>query len=223
MAAPPAKIKTVSVLARWASATSTTVPSLRCRTAASASALADWVHRILLKNAVQNLAANGLGADGSDGNASGTTYAAVSPGSLIIRDQANQQQDVSELSRDVEHANQSISPIFDKAKEQQRLSQLRLIGDVVNQGVNITLTQGQIMANSAGLKLRVSGIRRKRRAKSTGTACRILRLIKISASSIRQVATWKKVSAQRQPPLQRWQAAIQSKHWHRALRLTWRV
>ncbi|MFJ5482824.1 hemagglutinin repeat-containing protein [Pectobacterium actinidiae] len=106
----------------------------------------------LLKNAVQNLAANGLGADGSDGNASGTTYAAVSPGSLIIRDQANQQQDVSELSRDVEHANQSISPIFDKAKEQQRLSQLRLIGDVVNQGVDITLSQGQIMANNAGIK-----------------------------------------------------------------------
>lgn len=106
----------------------------------------------LLKNAVQNMAANGLGADGSDGNASGTTYAAVSPGSLIIRDQANQQQDVSELSRDVEHANQSISPIFDKAKEQQRLSQLRLIGEVVNQGVDITLTQGQIMANSAGIE-----------------------------------------------------------------------
>ncbi|WP_437216590.1 glycohydrolase toxin TNT-related protein [Pectobacterium sp. LFLA-215] len=105
----------------------------------------------LLKNAVQNLAANGLGADGSDGKASGTTYAAFSPGSLIIRDQANQQQDVSELSRDVEHANQSISPIFDKAKEQQRLSRLRLIGDVVNQGVDITLTQGQIMANNAGI------------------------------------------------------------------------
>ncbi|MBA0194983.1 hemagglutinin repeat-containing protein [Pectobacterium brasiliense] len=106
----------------------------------------------LLKNAVQNLAANGLGAGGSDGNASGTTYAAVSPGSLIIRDQANQQQDVSTLSRDVEHANQSISPIFDKAKEQQRLSQLRLISDVVNQGVDITLSQGQIMANNAGIK-----------------------------------------------------------------------
>ncbi|WP_240476751.1 hemagglutinin repeat-containing protein [Pectobacterium brasiliense] len=106
----------------------------------------------LLKNAVQNLAANGLGAGGSDGNASGTTYAAVSPGSLIIRDQANQQQDVSELSRDVEHANQSISPIFDKAKEQQRLSQLRLISDIANQAVDITLKQGEIMANSAGIE-----------------------------------------------------------------------
>ncbi|MBI0496356.1 hypothetical protein F6Q04_24665, partial [Pectobacterium parmentieri] len=50
------------------------------------------------------------------------------------------------------HANQNISPIFDKAKEQQRLSQLRLIGDVVNQGVDITLSQGQIMANNAGMK-----------------------------------------------------------------------
>ncbi|WP_437610830.1 hemagglutinin repeat-containing protein [Erwinia sp. V71] len=106
----------------------------------------------LLKNAAMNLAANGLAADGSDGNASGTTYAAVSPATLIIRDQDNQQQDISELSRDVEHANQSISPIFDKAKEQLRLSQLRLIGEVVNQGVDITLTQGQIMANSAGIE-----------------------------------------------------------------------
>ncbi|MFS2223967.1 hemagglutinin repeat-containing protein [Pantoea sp. B65] len=106
----------------------------------------------LLKNAVQNLAANGLGMDGNDGNASGTTYAAISQGMITVRDGAHQQQDISQLSRDVEHANQSISPIFDKAKEQQRLSKLRLMGEIVNQGVSITLTQGEILANSAGIQ-----------------------------------------------------------------------
>lgn len=105
----------------------------------------------LLKVAAQNLAANALAADGSDGNASGTTYAAISSGTITVRDTANQQQDIGELSRDVEHANQSISPIFDKAKEQQRLSKLSLIGEIASQGVDIALTQGHIMANSAGI------------------------------------------------------------------------
>lgn len=55
---------------------------------------------------------------GSNGSASSTTYAAVSEGSLLIRDKANQQQDVTTLSHDVEHANNALSPIFNKEKEQ---------------------------------------------------------------------------------------------------------
>ncbi|WP_277921573.1 hypothetical protein, partial [Pseudomonas sp. EGD-AKN5] len=57
-------------------------------------------------------------------SASGTTGSAISNGTLEIRDPANQQQDVASLSRDVEHANGSISPIFDKEKEQNRLKQV---------------------------------------------------------------------------------------------------
>jgi len=40
----------------------------------------------------------------------------VSDGTIIIRDQDKQTQDVNDLSRDVEHANQTLSPIFDKVK-----------------------------------------------------------------------------------------------------------
>jgi len=44
-----------------------------------------------------------------------------------MRDQANQKQNVIELCRDVAHANQMPSPIFDKDKEQNRLKEAQLI------------------------------------------------------------------------------------------------
>ncbi|WP_326489425.1 hemagglutinin repeat-containing protein, partial [Pectobacterium versatile] len=48
---------------------------------------------------------------GNSGNASSTTYAAVSDGTLLLRDTAKQVQDITTLSRDVEHANNALSPI----------------------------------------------------------------------------------------------------------------
>uniref|UniRef100_UPI002DD445F1 hemagglutinin repeat-containing protein n=1 Tax=Pectobacterium versatile TaxID=2488639 RepID=UPI002DD445F1 len=45
---------------------------------------------------------------GSSGNASSTTYAAVSDGTLLLRDTAKQVQDITTLSRDVEHANNAL-------------------------------------------------------------------------------------------------------------------
>ena len=41
---------------------------------------------------------------GNNGDDSSITHAAVSDGTLIVRDQNRQQQDVNTLSRDVEHA-----------------------------------------------------------------------------------------------------------------------
>ncbi|WP_419825405.1 hypothetical protein [Yersinia rohdei] len=41
----------------------------------------------------------------NDGHAEGTTQAAVSDGTITIRDTEKQQQNVDDLSRDVEHAN----------------------------------------------------------------------------------------------------------------------
>ncbi len=66
--------------------------------------------------------ANGLltGVNGS-GNADSTTKAAVSDGTIVIRDQHAQKQDVADLSRDVENANPGLGQIFDKEKEQNRL------------------------------------------------------------------------------------------------------
>jgi filamentous hemagglutinin len=93
--------------------------------------------------------ANGLltGVNGS-GSASSTTQSAVSEGTITIRDQANQKQDVADLSRDVENANPGLDKIFDKEKEQNRLKEAQLIGEIGSQAADIARTQGQI----AGLK-----------------------------------------------------------------------
>lgn len=94
--------------------------------------------------------ANGLlvGAN-RDGHDSSTTHAAVSDGTLIVRDPTRQTQDINQLSRDVEHANQTLSPIFDKEKEQERLQQAQLIGEIGNQVADIARTEGSIRATNA--------------------------------------------------------------------------
>ncbi|HDS9358533.1 TPA: hemagglutinin repeat-containing protein [Enterobacter chengduensis] len=94
--------------------------------------------------------ANGLlvGAN-RDGHDSSTTRAAVSDGTLIVRDRDRQVQDVNQLSRDVAHANQTLSPIFDKEKEQERLQQAQLIGEIGNQVADIARTEGSIRATNA--------------------------------------------------------------------------
>ncbi|MDS7874005.1 hemagglutinin repeat-containing protein [Klebsiella pasteurii] len=95
-------------------------------------------------------AASGLlmGANGS-GSDSSLTRAAVSEGSIVIRDGANQQQDVTELSRDAAHANQTLSPIFDKEKEQNRLAVAQKIGEIGRQVSDVLVTQGKLNAQAA--------------------------------------------------------------------------
>ncbi|TNH41374.1 adhesin, partial [Photorhabdus luminescens subsp. sonorensis] len=73
----------------------------------------------------------------------------VSDGALIIRDKDNQQQDITTLSRDTDHANNALSPIFDKEKEQQRLKQAQLIGEISAQVIDIASTEGAIIATKA--------------------------------------------------------------------------
>ena len=79
-------------------------------------------------------------------SASGTTRSAISAGTVDVRDGDAQQQDVAGLNRDVEHANGSISPIFDKEKEQRRLQEVQLIAQIGSQSMDIIRTQGQINA-----------------------------------------------------------------------------
>ncbi|HEG1827485.1 TPA: hemagglutinin repeat-containing protein [Enterobacter cloacae] len=93
-----------------------------------------------------NLPGGVVSAAGSSGHAEGTTQAAVGEGNITIRDTANQQQDVASLSRDTEHANDSISPIFDKEKEQKRLAQVSAISDIGGQVADIARTQGELNA-----------------------------------------------------------------------------
>jgi len=90
-----------------------------------------------------NMANALLAGGGNSGHAEGTTQAAVSEGTLIIRDKESQKQDVADLSRDAEHANGSISPIFDKEKEQRRLQEVQLIGEIGSQAADIANTYGE--------------------------------------------------------------------------------
>ncbi|NHB63691.1 adhesin [Photorhabdus sp. RW14-46] len=98
---------------------------------------------------LNNLAVNGLMGSNNQGHDSSTTHAAVSDGNLIIRDKAHQTQDVANLSRDTDNAANVLSPIFDKEKEQQRLKQAQLIGELSAQMTEIARTEGKIIATKA--------------------------------------------------------------------------
>ncbi|ALX93080.1 filamentous hemagglutinin [Serratia fonticola] len=101
------------------------------------------------KDLLTNMAGGMLSGANNSGHADGTTKAGVSEGTLIVRDKDKQQQDVAELNRDTDHANDgSISPIFNKEKEQNRLKQAQLIGEIGGQAMDVIRTQGDI----AGLK-----------------------------------------------------------------------
>lgn len=96
-----------------------------------------------------NMANNLLVGAGHAGHADSTTQSAVSAGSITIRDTGHQKQDVSDLSRDAARANQTLSPIFDKEKEQRRLQQAQLIGEIGNQVADIARTEGEIAGEKA--------------------------------------------------------------------------
>ncbi|MFW8085879.1 hemagglutination protein, partial [Klebsiella pneumoniae] len=72
-----------------------------------------------------------------------------SEGTITIRDRENQKQDVADLSRDAEHASGSIGPIFDKEKEQRRLQEVQLTGEIGSQAADIARTQGEIAKQKA--------------------------------------------------------------------------
>ncbi|HHZ4534482.1 TPA: VENN motif pre-toxin domain-containing protein, partial [Escherichia coli] len=96
-----------------------------------------------------NMANNLLVGANHEGHAESTTQSAVSAGNITIRDTKSQKQDVADLNRDAAHANQTLSPIFDREKEQQRLQQAQLIGEIGNQVADIARTEGQIAGEKA--------------------------------------------------------------------------
>lgn len=93
-----------------------------------------------------NMPGGMISVAGNSGHAEGTTQAAIANGTITIRDKDNQKQDVANLSRDTEHANDSISPIFDKEKEQNRLKEIGMISDIGGQVADIARTQGELNA-----------------------------------------------------------------------------
>ncbi|MBF7145061.1 VENN motif pre-toxin domain-containing protein, partial [Pseudomonas sp. LY10J] len=96
-----------------------------------------------------NMASTLLAGANRSGHDSSTTYAAVSPGALLLTKPAQQTQDVGTLNTDVAHAANALSPIFDKEKEQQRLQQTQMIAELGNQAMDVIRTQGAIQAAKA--------------------------------------------------------------------------
>ncbi len=131
--------------------------------------------------------ANGLlvGAN-NEGHADSTTHAAVSEGTITVRDTDNQQQNVDDLSRDVEQANNALSPIFDKEKEQNRLKEAQLIGEIGSQVGDVFRTQGQIIATQAATeKMQEVSEADREAAKATGKKPIRVRLQRLKISTVR--------------------------------------
>ncbi|WP_434526801.1 hemagglutinin repeat-containing protein [Photorhabdus asymbiotica] len=98
---------------------------------------------------LNNLAVNALTGSNHQGHDRSTTHAAVSDGTLIIRDKDHQTQDIANLSRDTDNAANVLRPIFDKEKAQQRLKQAQLMGELSAQMTEIAGTEGKIIATKA--------------------------------------------------------------------------
>ncbi len=103
-----------------------------------------------------NLAANALGnastllnGGHTQGSASSTTLAAISAGSLTVRDSAAQQQDTATLRRDTSGTANGLSPIFNKQAELDRLQAIQLIGDIGQQTLQIANTHKRAELNAA--------------------------------------------------------------------------
>ncbi len=85
-------------------------------------------------------------ADNKKESSSNTTHAAVSDGKWIIRDTENQKQDTADLSRDTDNAHSALNPIFDKEKEQSRMQEQQLLGEIGVQVIDITRTHAKANA-----------------------------------------------------------------------------
>uniref|UniRef100_UPI001F228EED hypothetical protein n=1 Tax=Cronobacter sakazakii TaxID=28141 RepID=UPI001F228EED len=84
-----------------------------------------------------------MSAVGSSGHAQDTTQAAVSEGTITVHDTTHS-QDAGGLQKDVTQANDAISPIFNKEKEQNRLQAVQMVSDIGNQVADIVRTQSDL-------------------------------------------------------------------------------
>ena len=88
----------------------------------------------------------------NDGNKKSTTHSAVSEGTLIVRDQEGQQQDINSLSRDTEDANHQLKHIFNKDKEQSIIDQTRLVSEIGGQTLTMLNNIDKIQATAKAKK-----------------------------------------------------------------------
>ncbi|WP_392551398.1 EndoU domain-containing protein [Orbus wheelerorum] len=81
-------------------------------------------------------------------SASSTTKSAVEDGTLIVRNQDEQKQNVDDLSRDTDNANNPLGQIFDKQKEQDKMDALDLVRDIAAQAKDVVNKYDRIQAQN---------------------------------------------------------------------------
>jgi Haemagluttinin repeat. len=84
--------------------------------------------------------------------ASSTTHSAVSNGTLIVRNEDEQKQDINTLSRDTEHASKELKHIFNKDKEQSIIDQTQLVSEIGGQTLTMLNNFDKITATAAANK-----------------------------------------------------------------------
>ncbi|OCG61458.1 hemagglutinin repeat-containing protein, partial [Gilliamella sp. Fer4-1] len=84
--------------------------------------------------------------------ANSTTQSAVSEGTIIIRNKDGQQQDIDDLSRDTEQANNELKHIFNKEKEQDIIDQTHLVSEIGGETLTMLNHIDRISAESAANK-----------------------------------------------------------------------
>jgi filamentous hemagglutinin len=85
-------------------------------------------------------------------SASSTTKSAVEQGELIIRDTENQQQDINQLSRDTENANDVLGQIFDKQKHLDNIEIIETVNEIRQQAETVMNNQTRLEIQQQALK-----------------------------------------------------------------------
>lgn len=106
----------------------------------------------------------GFGVAGVSGSASGTTYAAISPGTITVRGDATGQDSTAGLSRDTTHANGAVQNTFDATKVQKDMAIQQMAGQV---GMQVAGDVADGMETQAKAKLN-SAMQAKKNADSAG-------------------------------------------------------
>ncbi|GAA5107803.1 hypothetical protein GCM10023211_09300 [Orbus sasakiae] len=84
----------------------------------------------------------------NSGHDHSTTASAVEDGSLTVRNQDEQQQNINQLSRDTANANNPLAQLFNKQKELDKIEAIELVRDIAAQAKSIANKYDRIQAQN---------------------------------------------------------------------------
>ncbi|EDT41041.1 hemagglutinin repeat-containing protein [Burkholderia ambifaria] len=135
----------------------------------------------------QGLGPSGFSAAGTSSDASGTTYAAVSPGTITVRGDAGTGRDsTAGLSRDTAHANGAVQNTFDAQKVQNDMAIQQSVGQV---GMQVVGDVATAMENRASAK-ETAAIQAYKDAKAAGDEAGMAQAVADYTAAQQQEALW---------------------------------